>query len=316
MPSYPATAVFERTLVTPITAAGIGLHSGKKVVLTLKPADVGTGVIFVRSDLGGLSAPMDAHLISDTIMSSNLVSGDVRFGTIEHLLAAVAAMGVDNLIIEVSDCEIPIMDGSAAPFLSMLVEAGICTQPALKRFLKITKPIQVNDGDKWASLTPYEGGFAMNFEIDFGHIAIKSTKQTFSFHLSTKSFASEVAQARTFGFLKDLEYLKSQNLALGGSLDNAIVLDDEKVVNEEGLHFPDEFVRHKTLDAVGDLYVIGYPILGEFTGYKSGHALNNQLIRAVLADPSCCEIVTFYDKKDCPIHYHMPIMGQNNTYVN
>lgn len=297
-------AVYQRTLKEPITARGIGLHSGKEVVLSLKPAPADSGIVFVRSDLGGATVPMDAFLVQDTVMSSNLVKGEARVGTVEHLLSAVAAMGIDNLIIEVSAPEMPIMDGSAAPFLYLMLEAGLCEQTSLKQFLKLKKDVIVREGDKWAKLSPYEGGFAMDFEIDFGHAAIKATPQRFDFLFSSSSFASEVARARTFGFLKDLEMLKKNNLALGGSLDNAIVLDDEKVINEGGLHFPDEFVRHKMLDAVGDLYVIGYPLLGRFEAYKSGHALNNQLIRAILSDESAYEIVTFYDKDACPIDYY------------
>lgn len=298
--------LYQRTIKTPITATGIGLHSGKEVVLTLYPSPANTGIVFFRSDLGGASVPMDAFLVQDTVMSSNLVKDNARVGTVEHLLSAVSAMGIDNLMIEVSAPEIPIMDGSAAPFLYLIHEAGIMVQNASKEFIKITKPIRVEDGDKWASLSPYDGGFLMNFEIDFAHQAIKATPQTFSFDFSSRAFATEVAKARTFGFLSDLEALRKHNLALGGSLDNAIVLDDEKVMNEGGLLYPDEFVRHKTLDAVGDLYVIGKPILGRFDAYKSGHALNNKLIRAVLADSSCYEIVTFYDKNDCPIAYYSP----------
>lgn len=299
-------SVYQRTLHTPITATGIGLHSGKEVRLSLLPADVDTGIVFERSDLGGQRIMMDAFLVQDTLMSSNLVQGEARVGTVEHLLSAVAAMGIDNLIIQVSSAEMPIMDGSAAPFLYLIYEAKIQEQPAPKRFLKIKKTIEVSDGDKWARLSPYEAGFLMSFEIDFGHKAIAATPQTFSFMFSSQSFAKEVSRARTFGFLKDLEQLRRQNLALGGSLDNAIVLDDERILNEGGLNYPDEFVRHKMLDAVGDLYVIGAPIVGQFSAFKSGHALNNQLIRAVLNDPESFEIVTNYDKKTCPIHYHAP----------
>lgn len=297
-------SVYQRTIKETISATGIGLHSGKEVLLTLKPSAPDTGICFVRSDLGGAAVPMDAFLVQDTMMSSNLVKDEARIGTVEHLLSAVAAMGIDNLIIEVSAAEMPIMDGSAAPFLFLLGEAGLCEQSALKKFIKITKPIKVSDGDKWASIAPSEDGFVMHFEIDFEHAAIRATPQTFSFEFSSSQFAKEVAKARTFGFLKDLEELKKHNLALGGSLDNAIVLDDEGIVNEGGLHYPDEFVRHKMLDAVGDLYVIGHPLLGEFSAYKSGHALNNKLIRAILSDVNSYEIVTFYDKNDCPIDYY------------
>lgn len=304
------TPLYERTICQPITATGIGLHSGKAVVLTLKPAEAGTGICFVRTDLDNALIPLDAFLIHDTLMSSNLIKNNAKVGTIEHLLSAVAALGIDNLMIEISAPEIPIMDGSAAPFLYLLVTAGICQQRCLKRFIKITQPVRVSDDDKWATLTPEEGGFLMDFTIDFHHKAIKETPQNFCFKLSSASFASEVAKARTFGFLKDLDALQKNNLALGGSLDNAIVLDDDKVVNKEGLRFYDEFVRHKMLDAVGDLYAIGKPLLGRFCAYKSGHALNNRLVRAVLLNPDCYEIVTFYDKNRCPVAYFEPEMTQ------
>lgn len=309
---YP---VYERTITTAITATGIGLHSGKEVVLTLQPALAGAGICFVRTDLNNARIPLDARAIHDTLMSSNLVQGDIKVGTIEHLLSAIAALGVDNLLIEISAPEIPIMDGSAAPFLYLLMEAGITEQEKLKEFIKIKREVRVADADKWATLTPCNLGFTVNFEIDFAHKAIQETAQTFSFNLSSSRFASEVAKARTFGFLKDLAYLQQNNLALGGSLDNAIVLDEERVVNREGLHFPDEFVRHKVLDAVGDLYAIGKPILGQFDAYKSGHALNNKLLRAILADPDCYEIVTFYDKDTCPIRYYSPNSGVKSAKI-
>lgn len=300
----PPNAVLERTICQPITIAGIGLHSGKEVLLTLKPAKIGAGIGFLRTDLDEEVVLLNPYLIKDTMMSSNLESGKARFGTIEHLLSAVAAMGIDNLLIEVSAGEMPIMDGSAAVFVDRLMMAGICEQNALKRFLKIKSPVKVGENDKWASLEPCDNGFSVAFEIDFEHIAIKNTPQTFEFQLSSANFHRQVAKARTFGFLSDLEKMKANNLALGGSLDNAIVLDDKQVMNESGLYFPDEFVRHKVLDALGDLYVIGYPILGRFCGYKSGHRVNNQLIRRILDEPSAYKIVTFYDKKDCPICYH------------
>lgn len=303
---YPA-----RTLATPITATGIGLHSGKEVTLTLRDAPIGTGIVFVRTDLDNAHIPMSATLIQDTMMSSNLVAGDARVGTVEHLLSAVSACGLDNLYIEVNAPEIPIMDGSAAPFLFLIDEAGVAEQPAPKAFLKIKKTVRVTDEDKWAELAPYDDGFLMHFEIDFNHAAIKATEQTTSLDFSTANFAREVAQARTFGFLKDLEMLKKHNLALGGSMDNAVVLDETSVVNGE-LRYPNEFVRHKMLDAVGDLFVIGHNIIGKFNAYKSGHALNNALIRAALADDSAYEIVTNYDKNSCPIVFIPPKNPLNN----
>lgn len=296
-------SVYQRTIKNSIQTKGIGLHSGKEVVLTLKASAINTGICFVRCDLHHARIPMDAFLVQDTTLSSNLIKDHARIGTVEHLLSAVASMGIDNLIIEVSAPELPIMDGSAMPFLTLLNQAGIQEQSALKKFIKIKKPIQVMQHDKWASIQPSNQGFMIDFEIDFDHPFIRSTKQRCHFHFSSNQFAQKIARARTFGFLKDLEALQSNHLALGGSLHNAIVLDDDGIINEDGLRYPNEFVRHKILDAIGDLYIIGHPILGEFSAYKSGHHLNNQLIRAILSDPECYEIVTFYDKFDCPIAY-------------
>ncbi|MDO4896496.1 MAG: UDP-3-O-acyl-N-acetylglucosamine deacetylase [Moraxella sp.] len=310
MPKSP-TPLYQRTLATSITATGTGLHSGKDVTLTLNPAPADTGIIFVRTDLDNAQIPMSAHGVQDTMMSSNLVAGDARIGTVEHLLSAVSACGLDNLYIHVNAPEIPIMDGSARVFLDVINQAGITEQSAPKKFIKITKPIQVTDGDKWAKLEPYDDGFLMDFEIDFDHVAIKSTPQTAHLDFNTANFTNDIAPARTFGFLKDLAYLRQNHLALGASLDNAVVLDDTKVVNDGGLRFANEFARHKLLDAVGDLYVIGHALLGKFSAYKSGHALNNFLIRAVLADASCHKIVTFYDKHDCPIAYNLDKITHN-----
>lgn len=297
---------YQRTLAKSITATGIGLHSGKKVTLTLSPAPLNTGIVFVRTDLDNAQIPMVANLVQDTLMSSNLVMDNARVGTVEHLLSALAACGVDNLTIGVDAPEIPIMDGSAAPFLFLLDEAGIAEQAAPKQFIRIKKTIKVADGDKWAKLDPYDDGFLMDFEIDFNHAAIKATDQKTTLDFNTANFAKEVSRARTFGFLKELAALHANNLALGGSLDNAVVLDEDSVVNEGGLRYPNEFVRHKMLDAVGDLYVIGRALLGKFSAYKSGHALNNALIRAVLSDKDSFEIVTFCDKNPCPITYNPP----------
>lgn len=311
--SNTTTPVYQRTLSAPISATGIGLHSGKDVTLTLSPAPVGTGIVFVRTDLDNAQIPMSATLVQDTVMSSNLVAGSARVGTVEHLLSAVAAFGLDNLYIQVNAPEIPIMDGSAGVFLSLIEQAGITEQPKLKQFIKIKRAVVVRDGDKWARFDPDDGGFLMKFEIDFEHPAIKATEQTAELNFNTANFIREVGQARTFGFLKDLAYLREQNLALGGSLDNAVVLDDTSVMNEGGLRYPNEFARHKLLDAVGDLYVIGCAILGQFSAYKSGHALNNALIRAVLDDPDSHEIVTFYDKEHCPIAYNLSKSGENSS---
>lgn len=293
----------QRTIQQPASLTGIGLHSGQTVTLSIKPADINTGIAFVRTDLQK-RIMMDAFLVQDTVMSSNLIFDNAKVGTAEHVLSAVASTGIDNLIIEVSAPEMPIMDGSAIAFVELIKQAGIATQSAPKKFIKIIKPVSIQDGDKKASLVPYDKGFLLDFEIDFEHIVIKSTPQRLCFDFSTQNFVKDIAKARTFGFLKDLQTLKDQGLALGGSLENAIVMDDTQIINDEKLRYLDEFVRHKILDAIGDLFIIGHPILGKFCGYKSGHALNNKLIRAVLSDPSCYQIVTFYDKNDCPIDYN------------
>lgn len=292
----------QRTIAQETTIFGIGLHSGKSVILSLKPAPANTGIVFCRTDLNK-TVPLSAFLVQDTLMSSNLVKDQVRIGTIEHLLSALSAWGIDNLVVEVSAPEVPIMDGSAAVFFESIAKAGVVQLEALKPFLKIKETIKVVDGDKWATFEPYEAGFFLSFEIDFDHPAIKSTPQSCQFLLSGAGFEADIAHARTFGFLSDLAYLQANHLAQGGSLDNAIVLDDTSIVNEGGLYYPDEFVRHKILDAIGDLYAQGRAILGKFCAYKSGHALNNRLLRALLDNPHAYEVVTFYDKKDCPIDY-------------
>lgn len=294
----------KRTIKHSVQAQGIGLHSGKPVLLCLKPASVGVGIVFVRSDLPKRPCvPMDAFLVTDTHMSSNLCKDGVRIGTVEHLLAAVAAMGIDDLIIEVSAAEMPVMEGSARAFFDLLTKAGIVCHMAPKQFIRITKKVCVEDGDKWAYLAPFDGGFSMDFQIDFSHPAIQSTPQKFRFCLSSENFRMQIAAARTFGFLKDLKALQAKNLAFGASLDNAVVLDDTKVVNKEGLLYKDEFVRHKMLDAVGDLFMIGDAIIGHFSAYKSGHALNNALVRKLISMPDSYEVVQF-NKDDCPIKYY------------
>ena len=268
-------------------------------------------MVFERSDIAdSVAIPASAFLVQDTMMSSNLVFGGTRVGTVEHLLSAVAGLGVDNLLIRVSASEIPIMDGSASPFVGLLLQAGFVEQDAPKKFLRIIKPVKVRVDDKWAELRPYDG-FELNFEIDFDHPAFDKDHQHAQLQFSTQNFIEELSSARTFGFLNDIEALRKNNLALGGSMDNAIVIDESKVLNAEGLRFADEFVRHKILDALGDLYLIGYPIIGRFNAYKSGHALNNLLVREVLSDESCYEIVTFYDDVSCPVEY-LPL---NNTMV-
>lgn len=296
----------QRTISNSIRTSGIGLHSGKTVELSFHPLAVNQGICFERSDIAGSpQIPAQAFLVKDTMMSSNLVKGEVRVGTVEHLLSAVAGLGIDNLLIKVSAAEIPIMDGSALPFVHLLLEAGIEVQPAAKQFLKLTAPVRVAQDDKWAELLPFEG-FQLNFEIDFEHPAFDKDYQKATLDFSTESFIHHLSQARTFGFLKDIEQLRRHNLALGGSLENAIVLDDQRILNSDGLRVSDEFVRHKILDAVGDLYLIGYPLIGQFNAFKSGHALNNMLVKEVLSNPKKFEVVTFDDNVKCPIAYSIP----------
>ena len=298
----------QKTIKKAIAITGIGLHSGQPVDLAFQPQPIDTGIIFERSDIEGSAAiPASAFLVQDTMMSSNLVFGGTRVGTVEHLLSAIAGLGIDNLLIRVSASEIPIMDGSASPFVGLLLQAGLCEQDAAKKFLKIIRPVRVSVDDKWAELNPFEG-FELNFEIDFAHPAFDKEFQEAQLKFSTQNFIEQLSEARTFGFLQDIETLRKNNLALGGSMDNAIVIDETRVLNTEGLRFADEFVRHKILDALGDLYLIGYPIIGRFNAYKSGHALNNLLVREILSDPDNFEIVTFDDNVSCPIEY-LPTTG-------
>ena len=293
----------QRTLKNTIRATGVGLHSGQKVYMTLRPAAPNTGIVFRRVDL---AEPVDiqarAEHVGDTMLGTTLVNGDVKVSTVEHLLSAFAGLGIDNAFVEVSAGEIPIMDGSAGPFVFLLQSAGIEEQNLPKRFVRICKTVEVRDGDKWARFDPFNG-FKVNFEIEFDHPIFRRHSQRASMDFSTTSFLREVSRARTFGFVRDLETLRAQNLALGGTLDNAIVLDDFRVLNEDGLRYEDEFVKHKILDAIGDLYLLGHSLIGEFSGFKSGHSLNNRLLRALIADASAWEEVTFRDRADAPISY-------------
>jgi UDP-3-O-[3-hydroxymyristoyl] N-acetylglucosamine deacetylase len=293
----------QRTLKNAISARGVGLHSGKKVLMNLRPAPANTGVVFSRTDLDQpATIPADALLVGDTAMGTNIVKGAAKVSTVEHLLSAVAGLGIDNLYVDLSAAEVPIMDGSAAPFVFLLQAAGIEEQNAAKKFIRIRKTVRVEEGDKWAEFKPYDG-FKLNIDIEFDHPAFRKTGQRGVMEFSTTAFLKEISRARTFGFVKDLEFLRSRNLALGGTLENAIVLDDYRIINEDGLRYEDEFVKHKILDAIGDLYLIGGPILGEFTGYKSGHGVNNKLLRAVLADVDAYEVVTFGDAQVVPISF-------------
>ena len=299
----------QRTLKSIVQMTGVGLHSGRKVTLTLRPAAANTGVIYRRTDLNPpVDFPADPESVRDTVLCTALVNDEgVRISTVEHLNAALAGMGIDNVVIEVDAPEIPIMDGSASPFVYLLQSAGIEELNTAKKFIRIKKPVRIEDGDKWAEIRPYNG-FRLDFTIDFNHPAIESDDQRLVFDFSSQSFIKDISRARTFGFMRDIEYLQSQNLCLGGSFDCAIVLDDYRILNEDGLRFDNEFVTHKVLDAVGDLYMCGHSILGELSAYKSGHALNNQLLRAVLADQEAWEWATIEDEKEAPVAFMQPGM--------
>ena len=295
----------QRTLKQAAKVTGIGLHSGKKVTLTLRPAPVNTGIIYARTDLNPVVYfPASADSIRDTTLCTCMINDDgVRISTVEHLNAAMSALGLDNLIVEVDAPEIPIMDGSASPFIYLLLDAGIEEQNAPKKFIRIKQTVRVEEGDKWAEFKPYSHGLRLDFTIDFTHPMITKEVRNYKMEFSAQHFIQQLSRARTFTFMKDVEYLQSIGLALGGSLDNAIVLDEYRILNEEGLRFKDELVRHKMLDAVGDLFMCGYNILGDFKAYKSGHGLNNKLLRAVLANQSAWEFVTFADKQQIPQGY-------------
>jgi UDP-3-O-[3-hydroxymyristoyl] N-acetylglucosamine deacetylase len=293
----------QRTLRNSIRATGVGLHTGKKVMMTLKPAAPDSGICFRRVDLAQpVDIPARAQNVGDTTLGTTLVAGEARISTVEHLLSAFAGLGIDNAMVEVTAGEVPIMDGSAGPFVFLLQSAGIEEQDVFKRFIRVKKSVLVEDGDKWARFDPFEG-FKVNFEIEFDHPIFKRRLQRATMDFSTTSFLKEISRARTFGFMRDLETLRAHNLALGGTLDNAIVLDDVGVMNEDGLRYEDEFVKHKILDAIGDLYLLGHSLIGEFSGHKSGHGLNNRLLRALLADQDAWEEVVFEDAEQAPISY-------------
>lgn len=297
----------QRTLKNIIRATGVGLHSGEKVYLTLKPAPADTGIIFCRTDLSPVvEIPAHGLNVGQTTLCTSLHKGDIRVDTVEHLMSALAGLGIDNVYVEVSAHEVPIMDGSAGPFVFLLQSAGIQEQNAPKKFIRIKEEVTVTDGDKTATFKPYDG-FKVSFTIDFDHPVFKSRSQTASIDFSSTSFVKEVSRARTFGFMRDVEYLRSQNLALGGSVDNAVVVDDFRVLNEDGLRYHDEFVKHKMLDAIGDLYLLGHSLIGQFIGHKSGHELNNKLVRTLLANQELWEIVTFENAEVSPISFQKPV---------
>ena len=293
----------QRTLKNTIRATGVGLHTGEKVLMTLGPAPANTGIVFRRTDLDGApEVRADGMLVRETTLGTTLMRDEVRVATVEHLMSAFAGLGIDNAIVELSATEVPIMDGSAGPFVFLMQSAGIAEQGVAKRFIRIRRPVEVHDGDKWARFTPYDG-FKINFEIEFDHPVFKRHLQSASIDFANTSFLREISRARTFGFMRDMEFLRSMNLGRGGSLDNAIVLDEYRILNEDGLRYENEFVRHKILDAIGDLYLLGHSIIGEFSGYKSGHGLNNQLLRELVRNEAAWEEVTFEDERDAPLSF-------------
>ncbi len=306
----------QRTLKNTIRATGVGLHSGDKVYLTLRPSEPNTGIRFRRVDLDDpVMITATPGNVGETMLSTTLVDNGVKVATVEHLLSALAGLGIDNAIIDVSAAEVPIMDGSAGPFVFLLQSAGVTEQDSPKEYIRIKKPVRVEDGDKWACFEPFDG-FKVTFTIDFEHPAFSDHLKTAEMDFSSTTFVKEVSRARTFGFMKDIEFLRANNLALGGSLDNAIVVDDSKVMNEDGLRYADEFVKHKILDAIGDLYLLGHSLIGEFKGFKSGHALNNKLLLALLNDADAWEKVAFENDDEAPISFmrsaHSPIPVASN----
>ena len=302
----------QRTLKNVIRATGVGLHSGDTVYLTLRPAAPDTGIIFRRIDLDPVvEIEANAENVGETALSTTLVQHGQKVSTVEHLLSAFAGLGIDNAYIDLNAAEVPIMDGSAGPFVFLIQSAGIEEQSVAKQFIRITKPVILEDGDKWAKFEPFDG-FKVSFTIDFEHPAFTGRPQQVDVDFSSTSFVREVSRARTFGFMKDIEKLRENNLALGGSMDNAIVVDDYRVVNEDGLRYEDEFVRHKVLDAIGDLYLLGHSLIGAFSGHKSGHEVNNKLLRKLLVETDCWELVSFDEEKDAPISFSRPAASTVN----
>lgn len=299
----------QRTLKNEIRATGVGLHTGQKVYLTLRPAPVDAGIVFRRVDL---SPPVEiaayAENVGDTTLSTTLANGDVRVSTVEHLMSAMAGLGIDNAIIELSADEVPIMDGSAGPFVFLIQSAGIQEQNAPKKFIRIKKKVVVKDGDKEAAFLPFDG-FKVSFGIDFDHPVFKGRKLDATIDFSSTSFVKEISRARTFGFMHEIEYLRSKGLAKGGSLDNAVVVDKYRIMNEDGLRYDDEFVKHKVLDAIGDLYLLGTSLIGEYRAYKSGHGLNNQILRELIKREDAWETVTFEADERAPISYIKPLLA-------
>ena len=299
----------QRTLRNPIKAVGIGLHTGKNINMELLPSDINTGISFIRTDIDPENViSASAENVGDTTLSTALIKDDIKISTIEHLLSAIAGLGVDNCLIKVDGPEIPIMDGSSSPFVFLIQSAGIEEQDSLKKFIKVKKEISVTRGDAYAKIKPFNG-FKVSYKVDFDHPVHKGLPSESIIDFSTTSFVKEVCRARTFGNARDLEELRSQNLALGASISNAIAFGDDKILNEEGLRFNDEIVKHKMLDAIGDLYLLGHNLIGEFSGFKSGHALNNQLLKKIIEQDNAYEIIEFEDSKNAPISYARPPFG-------
>ncbi len=303
----------QRTLKSLTRATGVGLHSGARVELTLRPAAADTGVVFRRVDLPQpVDIPVSAEAVTDTRLASTISKDGAKVLTVEHLMSALAGLGIDNCYVDISAEEVPILDGSSASFVYLLQSAGVVLQPAPKRFIRVLKPIDVREGEgrnlKWARLEPYHG-YKLGFEIEFSHPAVNATGQRVTFDYGTHEYARDIARARTFGFTRDVEMMRANGLALGGGLDNAIVMDDVKVLNADGLRFNDEFVKHKILDAMGDLYLLGKPMLASYTAYRSGHAMNNQLLRALLAQPEAFEVVSFEDESEAPTGFAKPLLA-------
>ena len=292
--------IYQKTLRNVIRAKGVGLHTGEQVYLTMRPAPPDTGIVFRRVDLQPpVEIPARLENVADTRLSTVLGAQEVRISTVEHLLSAFSGLGIDNAVVDLTAAEVPIMDGSAGPFVFLIQSAGVDEQAVAKRFLRICRPVKVSDGDKWAQFMPHQG-FKVGFTIDFKHPLIRGRCSHAEIDFASASFVREVSRARTFGFMRDIEKLRENRLALGGSLDNAVVLDDYRVVNQDGLRYDDEFVKHKVLDAVGDLYLLGYSLIGAFSGHKSGHALNNRLLRELVQQQDAWEIVTFDDPACTP----------------
>lgn len=303
----------QRTLKNTIRATGVGLHTGDKVYLTLHPAEANSGIRFRRTDLETpVMIAARPENVGETKLSTTLTSGTIKVSTVEHLLSAMAGLGIDNAIVDVSAPEVPIMDGSAGPFVFLLQSAGVVEQDAPKQYIRIKRSIKVDDGDKWAAFEPFDG-FKVTFTIDFEHPAFSDHLKTAVMDFSSTTFVKEVSRARTFGFMRDIEFLRENNLALGGSLDNAIVVDDDKVLNEDGLRYADEFVKHKILDAIGDLYLLGHSLIGEYKGFKSGHALNNKLLLTLMENKDAWEMVTFENADEAPISYMRSAQTSTST---